>query len=60
MDLETMMNNVNDKKYMSAQMFLSDIDLIVDNALEFNTDKTIESRVSFYFIVIGQLDYLIA
>lgn len=39
MDLETMMTNIDLHHYNSAQEFLSDIDLIVRNALEYNPER---------------------
>ena len=39
MDLETMMTNIDLHRYNSAEEFLSDIDLIVRNALEYNPAK---------------------
>lgn len=40
MDLETMMTKVDLHRYSSAQEFLTDIDLICSNALEYNPAKT--------------------
>ncbi|KAF5301316.1 hypothetical protein FQA39_LY10714 [Lamprigera yunnana] len=40
MDLETMMTKVDFHKYECARDFLSDIELIVQNALEYNPAKT--------------------
>jgi len=45
MDLETMMVKVTDGKYHSALEFLQDINLIVENCLEYNPMKTNEDRV---------------
>ena len=39
MDLFTMNNKINLHQYTSARQFLSDIDLITSNALEYNPDK---------------------
>ncbi len=45
MDLETMMVKVNQGIYHSAHQFLEDIDLIVNNALNYNPAKTDSDRV---------------
>ncbi|KAK6644905.1 hypothetical protein RUM43_001181 [Polyplax serrata] len=45
MDLETMMTNIDLHRYNSAQEFLSDIDLIVRNALEYNPERDPEDKL---------------
>lgn len=42
MDLETMMTKIDQHQYECAQEFLRDIDLICNNALEYNPDKNPE------------------
>ncbi|XP_064196818.1 ATPase family AAA domain-containing protein 2B isoform X1 [Anguilla rostrata] len=39
MDLSTMMTKIDTHKYLTVKDFLSDIDLICSNALEYNPDK---------------------
>jgi hypothetical protein len=41
MDLETMMTKIDLHKYTCAQDFLSDIDLLCKNALEYNPDRLV-------------------
>ncbi|XP_071499622.1 ATPase family AAA domain-containing protein 2-like [Diadema antillarum] len=45
MDLFTMNNKINLHQYTSARQFLSDIDLITSNALEYNPDREPSDRM---------------
>ncbi|KAK7081664.1 ATPase AAA domain-containing protein 2, partial [Halocaridina rubra] len=45
MDLETMMTKIDQHQYESAQEFLQDIDLICNNALEYNPDRNPEDKI---------------
>lgn len=45
MDLETMMTKIDQHKYVCAQEFLRDIDLICTNALEYNPDRNPEDKI---------------
>lgn len=45
MDLESMMTKVDLHRYSSAHEFLTDIDLICKNALEYNPAKTQEDKL---------------
>jgi len=45
MDLETMMIKVNQGQYHSAREFLDDIELILNNALNYNPAKSDTDRV---------------
>ncbi|XP_037783045.1 ATPase family AAA domain-containing protein 2B-like isoform X2 [Penaeus monodon] len=45
MDLETMMTKIDQHQYECAQEFLRDIDLICNNALEYNPDKNPEDKI---------------
>ncbi|XP_063967828.1 ATPase family AAA domain-containing protein 2-like isoform X2 [Lytechinus pictus] len=45
MDLFTMNNKINLHQYTSAKQFLSDIDLITSNALEYNPDRQPSDRM---------------
>ena len=45
MDLETMMTKIDKHLYECAQEFLNDIDLICNNALEYNPDRNPEDKI---------------
>ncbi|CAG7833460.1 unnamed protein product [Allacma fusca] len=44
MDFESMMRNLDQGLYLSAQDFMADIHLIRDNAVEYNPPETVESK----------------
>ena len=44
MDLSTMMAKIDRHEYPTGAAFLSDVELICDNALEYNPDETNEDR----------------
>ena len=48
MDLETMMTKIDQHDYVCARDFLSDIDQIVENALEYNPNHSAEGESLFY------------
>lgn len=45
MDLETMMTKVNFNSYECAKHFLDDIDLITQNALRYNSEKSANGKL---------------
>ena len=44
MDLSTMMARIDRHEYSTGKSFLADVELICDNALEYNPDETNEDR----------------
>ena len=48
MDLSTMMSKIDLHQYQTVKAFLDDIDLICQNALEYNPDKDPQSKCVFF------------
>lgn len=49
MDLSTAMTKIDTHQYLTAKDFLVDIDLICNNALEYNPDKDPGGEEETYF-----------
>lgn len=48
MDLSTIISKIDKHNYLSAKDFLTDIDLICSNALEYNPDKDPGGKKIFF------------
>lgn len=44
MDFDKMLSKLDDREYKCAQDFLSDIDLIAENAITYNSDMNYETN----------------
>lgn len=49
MDLSTVITKIDKHNYLTAKDFLTDIDLICSNALEYNPDKDPGGKIYFIF-----------
>jgi hypothetical protein len=52
MDLSTMMSKIDMHQYQTGKEFLSDVDLICSNALEYNPNKDTTSKYSIHRVTV--------